>query len=390
MRRMKICLAMILSCNLLFSAGCSYISTMDPNDNSRLAALKEESRQAVLAERSGMSLKAFQQNVEALKSARLIFRTHLDGEGLVLEAFTNPGVIKDTLDSVFSNEPDLLDRVTIVNGRRGEEDRLPDSLLPEDPAGSQFSVQLESSTGQLHDHALVTLEEGSGNAAEMLLAELRQLLLVGESLPRDPEGVFYRIGILAKDGQPLGELILDDGQMVHARTAAGEERTYLLMNPSQWSGLKNRLDQILSQADDGAEEPAADGSALGFELPWNDPDALIGQASHMIEDEEDPSRTLYIEAAVLGRISPNRADLTLEEEFSALWLLESEATEEGERFMTGYRQLSPTEAERTARELGYEDTVADLLARVREEARYNFLSQANREGLILDPGTRWR
>lgn len=390
MRQMNRSLGLMLSLSLLLSTGCSYISTMDPGDNSRLAALKEESRQEVLAGGSAMTLKAFQQNVEALKSPRLIFRTHLQGDGIILEAFTNPGDIKGTLDSVFNHEPELLDRVTIVNGKRGELDFLPDLLLPEDPSGLRFSVQLESISGQFHDHATVTLEQGSGNAAEMLYAEIRQLLLVGESLPREPEGTYYRISLVSTEGQPLGELILDDGQTLHARTPEGDNRTYLLMNLSQWSGLKARLDRILEQKEEEEEGPVTDAVSLGFDLPWTERDALIGQASAIIEDDEEPKQILYLEAAVVGRISPNMTDLTLEDEFSAIWLMDYEVSEDGERYMTGYSESTLNEAQQLAGEWGFLDEVADLTSRILEEARYNFLIQVKERGLFLDPDAEWR
>ena len=107
--------ALVTAVSLLFTSGCSYISTMDPNDNSRLEALKEESRKEILKEGSGMSLKAFQQKVESLKTPRLIFKTRLEGEELIVEAFTNPDDIQGTLDAVFSDEKELLQKVRIVN-----------------------------------------------------------------------------------------------------------------------------------------------------------------------------------------------------------------------------------------------------------------------------------
>lgn len=381
----------------LFATGCSYISTLDPNNNSRLSALQEESRQTVLAEESGMTLKAFQQKIEELKSPRLIFRTQLEGDEIVLEAFTNPGDIQGTLDSVFSSEPELLDRVTIVNGKRGEEDFLPEIFLPEDPEGLMFLVQLETIGGQVHEHSTITLEEGSGNAAEMLFSDIRQLILVSENLTMEPLGTFYRISMISKGGVPLGELILDNGQMLHVKTPKGEKASYLLMNQTQWGSLKNRLDSILSkkeeengnQGGNGASQ-GADTSSPGFNLPWGDGDALIGQASFIIEEEGNPQRILYLETAVLGRISPNMSDITLEEEFSAIWLQERDMTEDDVLFLKENRKVSSTEASQLAKEFGYEDEPSDLMTRLQEEARYDFLIQVRDRGLLLDENTNWR
>lgn len=376
--------ALVTAVSLLFTSGCSYISTMDPNDNSRLEALKEESRKEILKEGSGMTLKAFQQKVESLKTPRLIFKTRLEGEELIVEAFTNPDDIQGTLDAVFSDEKELLQKVRIVNGKRGEKDFLPKGLLPDDPDGMIFHIFLESSGGQLHDMTTTTLEKGSNSLAEKLNAELRQLMLVGETLPKDAEGTFYRLQIMS-EGKYRGDLILDNNQSLHVVTEDGAVRSYLLMNLSQWSSLKRLLDGILHMEPELPDDPSVENpDTMGFNLPWGNEMAITSDATHFIRSEKDPSRNLYLQSAMVGKISDDHLSVISEDRYFGIWLAELAESEDGSYYLESHRRIELSEAEVIADELGYQDDLADLISRLDEEARFQFLLQARGRWLSLD------
>lgn len=374
-------------------SGCTYITTLNPSANERLFALKQERLARADKKTEKISLEELQERIQALRSPSLVFRTRLQDDQIIIEAFTGIAELKAVLTAVFNDQPSFWETVSLIGGQRTEQDRLPAELLSADRISEGLALEKQTEHGAAYSRTLSGQEKDQRNA-QAIAAQIRQLVLLLESGPLEPQGDQYRV-LLAQAGESGADtLIFDGAQRLHVRTKDGSSSTYALMNSSQWTLLKTGLDALLVSArEDGPAVSGNDGDPSGgLELPTGDQWAVIGQAKDSLPAPGGPDERILVEHAMVGRIDLSQGEYVSQpQRLSGIWHQTLDKTKDGSEVIVTSIPLDPGAAGRLAERWGIPEKDLDALSgRLQAEALFQFLQHVMMRNAVLDPAVIWR
>lgn len=285
-RRLKKSLALVLGFTLL--TGCSYIATLDPNDNSRLEQLKLERQAEAAAANQEMTLPQLKQRVDGLRNAQYIFRTKIKEKVLVVETFSSLKEIQGAVEAAFSDTPSALEHLEFVNGVRGPEDQVPTSLLLEDPEGLRMIFSELAEWGPI-SWVNETYQNNRDQEVEEVYHLIRDLVLLKDQVATPLTKEKYQVRLLSPVGQQLALLTLSEKGQLQIELPDGQVNTYSLLNKAQFEALSGLLNKVIYNflEDPEGESPEESEELPWLQLPYGEPNVVIGHEYMELSKEGD-------------------------------------------------------------------------------------------------------
>lgn len=392
--------AVFLGLGLMCLSGCSYISTLDPNDNARLEQLKLERQAMAAEEKPALSLPALRQRIDELRSPRLIFRTKTGADKVLIEAFSGEAEVRAVIAAALAEDPALLERIEVTSGVRGPDDELPPGIKRADPEGLDLMIAEWASWGPSLWVSETYLGERAG-APEDLYHALTGLVLVKDPAPIPLEKAMYQIELREEKGPYIASLTLDRDQRLEVVQADGTTRTYSILSTTQYSELANFFHVVLYDFQirkqlDSFVEPEPEPVPEGMEFPYTDPGVVIGRDfMELTREDELEKQSIVMEMGLVGYADPPNERSAIvgrpKEQLSIVHFVLTRENPETEWSVGSSQVIAEDRANELAREWELGDTaVADALALLRSKTWYSFLNWAQGSGYQLDPSVDWR
>ena len=401
-RRLKKSLALVLGFTLL--TGCSYISTLDPNDNSRLEQLKLKRQAEAAAANQDITLPQLKQRVDGLRNAQYIFRTKIKDKVLVVEAFSSLQKVQGAVEAAFSDTPSAaLERIKFVNGVRGPEDQVPTSLILENPEGMMmFFSELDNGGTDLWVKETYERERDLkeiDKKVEDVYHIIRNLVLLKDRIVSPIERGKYKMRFLSTEMSEIAFLLLDEDKRLQIELPDGSINTYLLINNRQYLDLVEAIESVIhyvseESSDDG--EPEIKQEFPWLELPYGEENVVI--ASEFIElsnSDEIKQEVITIEIGLVAYGEQGEEGRWIigapEERLKITHHVYKKENASSSWEVPTFELISEEKAQEVLDTWGIEEApIAERVELMRELTLYSFLINSLINVYTLDPQAVWR
>lgn len=394
-QRLKKVLLLALSFTLL--TGCSYIATLDPNDNSRLEQLKLERQAEAAAGNQEMTLPQLKQRVDGLRNAQYIFRTKIKDKTLVVETFSSLKEIQGAVEAAFSDTPSALEDLEFVNGVRGPEDQVPTTLLLEDPEGLRMVFSELTEWGPI-SWANETYQKERNKEVEEVYHVIRDLVLLKDQVATPLTRKKYQIRVETVERLELALLTFSEDGRVEIQLPDGSIKTYSILNKIQFEELSSLIKKIIYNFLESSEvEPPEESEELPWlQLPYEEPNVVIGHEYIEILKEEDLKQeiiTLEIGLVAYGeQVEEGKWIVGAPEEQLKINHHIFKRKDEAASWGVPNSELIDEEKAQEILDIWKTDEspISEQLTLIREMAFHSFFNRVRENYYKLDPEVDWR